>query len=599
MPTATATSCGNSQIRRSPGTTWPSCASTPRFRSCSRGSCTPDDARLAVEHGVDGIIVSNHGGRRSTARSPPSTRCPRWCEAVGGALRGPVRQRHPQRRRRLQGARAGCASGAARSPLPVGSDPRRPAGRGGRPARLSGRADLTMALSGCATIDEVGPEALVATGAAGRGGGRWGRRGRRAARARRSGGAAVGRGAWGARGGWGARLGRGARWRASAAPSPHAETLGGVPPVLFGLSVNNSRKPRTTWTRGSPGWPGEWGAPASRRRTLRPWGGVPPVLFALTVNNSRKPRTSLDARLARVAGRQHGVVTIAQMVTLGFDRQRHPVPLASGQAAPGAPGRICGGHSGVSWEGRRLAEVLSIGHGAVLSHLSAAALWGLLADRGPPVDVTVDRRVRRPGTSRSRGGASRRRRADARGGHSGDHRGPHNRRPRRRGQRAGAQARPARGARAAQAGRARSSCPDRPGATTPRYLPARGSDRPRARADSQRARGSDAGVVVEHGFPRPAVNVAIDGLPRPVEVDFLFADRRLILEADGARFHDHRLAREEDAAKQAMLEAAGYRVVRLSWWQVTREVEQTVRRLRHVLAAQASPEPRGGAPAAQ
>jgi very-short-patch-repair endonuclease len=90
---------------------------------------------------------------------------------------------------------------------------------------------------------------------------------------------------------------------------------------------------------------------------------------------------------------------------------------------------------------------------------------------------------------------------------------------------------------------------------------------------------------MEHGFPRPVVNVAVDGLPRRVEVDFLFADHRVILEADGARYHDHRLARQTDAAKQATLEAAGYRVVRLSWCQVTREVEQTVRRLRHVLGA--------------
>ena len=41
-----------------------------RFRSVSKlpivlkGILTAEDARLAVEHGVDGIIVSSHGGRQ-------------------------------------------------------------------------------------------------------------------------------------------------------------------------------------------------------------------------------------------------------------------------------------------------------------------------------------------------------------------------------------------------------------------------------------------------------------------------------------------------------------------------------------------------------
>ena len=54
------------------------------------------------------------------------------------------------------------------------------------------------------------------------------------------------------------------------------------------------------------------------------------------------------------------------------------------------------------------------------------------------------------------------------------------------------------------------------------------------------------------------------------EVDFLFADRRLVIEADGARFHDNVLARRDDVDRQAALEAAGYRVIRLTWDQVTR-----------------------------
>ena len=75
------------------------------------------------------------------------------------------------------------------------------------------------------------------------------------------------------------------------------------------------------------------------------------------------------------------------------------------------------------------------------------------------------------------------------------------------------------------------------------------------------------------------------GLPRPVEADFLFADARLVVETDGARFHDNRIAREADAMRQAMLEAAGYRVLRVTWRQVTREPQQTARRVRAALGS--------------
>lgn len=47
--------------------TWPDIAwlrSITRMPLVLKGVMTAEDARLAVEHGVDGIIVSNHGGRQ-------------------------------------------------------------------------------------------------------------------------------------------------------------------------------------------------------------------------------------------------------------------------------------------------------------------------------------------------------------------------------------------------------------------------------------------------------------------------------------------------------------------------------------------------------
>ena len=47
---------------------------------------TPEDARLAVEHGVDGIVVSNHGGRQLDSLPATIEVLPEIADAVGGHL---------------------------------------------------------------------------------------------------------------------------------------------------------------------------------------------------------------------------------------------------------------------------------------------------------------------------------------------------------------------------------------------------------------------------------------------------------------------------------------------------------------------------------
>jgi len=51
-----------------------------------KGVVTPEDARLAVEAGVAGIIVSNHGGRQLDGAEATIMALPRVVEAVAGAL---------------------------------------------------------------------------------------------------------------------------------------------------------------------------------------------------------------------------------------------------------------------------------------------------------------------------------------------------------------------------------------------------------------------------------------------------------------------------------------------------------------------------------
>ena len=62
--------------------------------------------------------------------------------------------------------------------------------------------------------------------------------------------------------------------------------------------------------------------------------------------------------------------------------------------------------------------------------------------------------------------------------------------------------------------------------------------------------------------------------------DFRWPDERLVVEADGAAWHDDRLAREDDAERQALLEASGERVVRVTWAQAVGRRAQTLERLR-------------------
>ena len=84
-----------------------------------------------------------------------------------------------------------------------------------------------------------------------------------------------------------------------------------------------------------------------------------------------------------------------------------------------------------------------------------------------------------------------------------------------------------------------------------------------------------------NGIPAPEVNVKIDGL----EVDFLWRDRRLIVETDGYRYHRGRIAFEDDRDRDLTLRSLGYEVIRLSDTQLEDEPEKVASIVRRLLAA--------------
>lgn len=100
-----------------------------------------------------------------------------------------------------------------------------------------------------------------------------------------------------------------------------------------------------------------------------------------------------------LAGRQHGVVARRQLLELGFNSREIEHRVGRGRLH-----RVMRGVYAVGWprltrERRWMAAVLACGEGAMLSHRSAAALWGIGEELPARIDVSVRRRceLRRPG----------------------------------------------------------------------------------------------------------------------------------------------------------------------------------------------------------
>jgi hypothetical protein len=93
--------------------------------------------------------------------------------------------------------------------------------------------------------------------------------------------------------------------------------------------------------------------------------------------------------LARLATRQHGVVSIRQLRRLGYSKHAVSRAAAGGRLHRLHQGVYAVGHTDFSPHGRCLAAVLGCGRGALLSHWSAAWLLGLMPTQPVPIHVTT------------------------------------------------------------------------------------------------------------------------------------------------------------------------------------------------------------------
>ncbi len=89
------------------------------------------------------------------------------------------------------------------------------------------------------------------------------------------------------------------------------------------------------------------------------------------------------------------------------------------------------------------------------------------------------------------------------------------------------------------------------------------------------------------GIERPEINAPLRLDGNAIIPDYLWRDRKLAIEADGERWHEHKLVRQRDADKQAILEAHGWRVLRIDYQQAVRRPQQTLGRVRAALASSA------------
>jgi very-short-patch-repair endonuclease len=113
---------------------------------------------------------------------------------------------------------------------------------------------------------------------------------------------------------------------------------------------------------------------------------------------------TVDEVIGRIATRQHGLVTRAQLLDAGVSDKEIRRRLERKSLIRVHRGVYRVGHRAPGIEARYLAAVLASGDGAVLSGQAAGYLWGLIKGTAPPPEVTTpkDRRVKGVRTRRAR-----------------------------------------------------------------------------------------------------------------------------------------------------------------------------------------------------
>jgi very-short-patch-repair endonuclease len=298
-----------------------------------------------------------------------------------------------------------------------------------------------------------------------------------------------------------------------------------------------------------------------------------------------------DGEISATATAQDGVISINQLRASGLSAQAASQRAALARLHRVHRGVYAVGHEAIGSRGRLLAAVLASGPGSAISHLSAAALWGLWDPAPVVIDVIVPcetgrkidgiraRRCRYPTPEELtvREGipcATPSRTLVDLAGTLG----------RESLRRVVEQAAVANLLDLTALDVAIAQAKGRPGipALSAILIAWRSKDRelPRLRSPLEaRVRR----VLVEAGLPHPQCNVELRLDGHRLEVDLLWEEQRLVIETDGEETHGTRAAFQRDRWRDQVLAAAGYRVSRLTWRQIADEPDAIVTRIRRML----------------
>jgi Transcriptional regulator, AbiEi antitoxin/Protein of unknown function (DUF559) len=295
--------------------------------------------------------------------------------------------------------------------------------------------------------------------------------------------------------------------------------------------------------------------------------------------------SAVDHLIAALAWRHYGVVTREQLLDLGLSEDAIDYRVAVGRLRVIYRGVYAVGHERLPPEGRWLAAVHSGGDHAVLSHRSAARLWGLLPHDGL-IEVTMPRSKRKqPGVRFIRSSVESLERTEHRGipvttvartlldlGTVGAGRVL----------KALEQADVLDLLDVHELQRLVDEHPRRPGTSVVRAALAaavgwRGITRSELE-DRFRA------LVAAAELPAPAMNCAVDLGSAWIEADAVWHDARVIVELDGYAYHRTAAAFERDRERDRAAVAAGWRVIGITWRQLAEDGPGVARDLRRALS---------------
>jgi very-short-patch-repair endonuclease len=289
---------------------------------------------------------------------------------------------------------------------------------------------------------------------------------------------------------------------------------------------------------------------------------------------------SADALIADLAARQHGVVARGQLVALGVGPDAIDRRIAARRLQAIHRGVFAVGHRLRTREATWMAAILAAGPDAVLGVRSAGALWRVRqSDR---LEVICPRRLRRPGLEVHRGAL----RSDEVTVEDGI---PVTTPARTLFDLAAVVSFHQLEAAFNEAEYRRLTSPVSLDALLARYPGRRGTQAIRRVLDDHARNGETRSrseleralirLVDAAGLPRPLINRQSDH----GELDARWPEHMLIVECDGFAAHGTRKAFEDDRARDRALTTQGWRVVRITWRQLTEQPDAIARQLATLL----------------